>query len=166
MERSKISSIKIRTANLNDLDAIEALENECFLPSEAASRSNLKKRIASYPQGFLVAIIDQEIVGLLNCGCTHKEDISDEALKSMIGHDPEGAHLVIFGLAVTQSHRGKGIAYSLLDHLKQSFSSKESILLLCKEHLVPYYEKYGFINKGLSESTHGGFSWFQMKFIL
>lgn len=159
-------SLNIRNAKIGDLDSIINIENQCFLPSEAASPENIKKRINEFPEGFLVAESDQEILGILNCGCVIEEDISEEELKSLIGHDPDGHYMVVFGLAVSPNHRKKGIAFALLDELRSRYNHKKGILLLCKEELIPYYEKYGFINQGKSKSSHGGFSWFQMKYSL
>lgn len=158
--------INIRNAKIGDLHSIINIENQCFLPSEAASSENITKRINEFPEGFLVAESNQEIVGILNCGCVIEEDISKEELKSLIGHDPNGHYMVVFGLAVSPNHRKKGIAYALLDELRSRFNNKKGVLLLCKEELIPYYEKYGFINQGKSKSSHGGFSWFQMKYSL
>lgn len=36
-------------------------------------------------------------------------------------------------------------------------------MLTCKERLIPYYERFGFRNEGLSASTHGGETWYQMR---
>ena len=33
----------------------------------------------------------------------------------------------------------------------------------CKERLLPYYAKFGFVNEGVSGSTHGGVTWYQMR---
>ena len=33
----------------------------------------------------------------------------------------------------------------------------------CKEHLIPYYEKFGYRNCGVSESVHGGAVWYDMR---
>jgi hypothetical protein len=37
------------------------------------------------------------------------------------------------------------------------------VVLACKEDKVPYYEKFGFVNEGLSGSRHGGATWYQMR---
>ena len=36
-------------------------------------------------------------------------------------------------------------------------------VLTCKEALVHYYAKFGFVNEGVSGSTHGGVVWYQMR---
>ena len=37
------------------------------------------------------------------------------------------------------------------------------LVLTCKEKLIHYYSKYGFVNEGLSKSTHGNVEWYQMR---
>ena len=36
------------------------------------------------------------------------------------------------------------------------------ITLTCKQELVSFYEKCGFVNHGMSESQHGGVTWYNM----
>ena len=33
----------------------------------------------------------------------------------------------------------------------------------CKDALIPYYAKFGFVNEGVSESVHGNVVWYQMR---
>ena len=33
----------------------------------------------------------------------------------------------------------------------------------CKDRLVHYYAKVGFVSEGVSASTHGGVVWYQMR---
>ena len=36
------------------------------------------------------------------------------------------------------------------------------MILTCKKALVGYYEKFDFVNEGLSASAHGGAIWYDM----
>ena len=41
------------------------------------------------------------------------------------------------------------------------------VVLTCKDRLIHYYEKFGFVNEGLAaKSTHGGAEWYQMRLSL
>jgi hypothetical protein len=40
---------------------------------------------------------------------------------------------------------------------------RKNILLLCKQELIPYNQKIGFEQMGLSSSRHGGAAWHQMR---
>ncbi len=157
-------TLTIRQATIGDLDASHAIEIACFSPDEAADKTNMQTRLNLFPQGYLVAEIDEQLVGHINSGATNKNDISDEALKAMVGHDENGQHLVIFSVAVHPHYQHQGIASALLkayiQHAPQM--NKLSILLLCKENLVMFYAKFGFEDRGVSASRHGGAVWHEM----
>jgi ribosomal protein S18 acetylase RimI-like enzyme len=161
-------SLHLRQATPADLDHCVAIEHAVFLPSEAATREQIEARIRRYPAGFLLAETSAGIAGFINTGITAKDDIADEALKSMIGHDPTGAYVVVFSVAVLPEWEGCGIATRLLQaiivHAQQQ--RKRAILLLCKEDLVGFYERLGFVSAGPSASSHGGFHWDQMQYRL
>ena len=40
---------------------------------------------------------------------------------------------------------------------------RKGLVLTCKDKLVHYYAKFGFVSEGVSESTHGGVVWYQMR---
>ena len=41
-------------------------------------------------------------------------------------------------------------------------NEREGITLTCKQELVSFYEKFGFVSHGMSESKHGGVSWYSL----
>ena len=105
------------------------------------------------------------IVGFINSGATGKQDLSDEAFKAMVGHDDNGANIVIFSVAVDPAVQKNGIARQLLFRFyeRATMLNKHAILLLCKSDLLGLYRKFGFIDLGKSASTHGGYSWHTMR---
>ena len=40
---------------------------------------------------------------------------------------------------------------------------RRGLVLTCKERLVHFYAKIGFVDEGISESTHGGVVWHKMR---
>ena len=46
----------IRHATIDDLDALAAMESECFPAAEAADRSSLRARIETYPECWPFAV--------------------------------------------------------------------------------------------------------------
>jgi len=152
-----MSAVSIRHVLPADLDRCAAIEAACYGP-EGATRERIEHRIVTYPEGFLVADLDRRVVGFVNSGATDKQDISDEALKGLIGHTPEGMHLVIFSLAVEPDFQGQNIGRALMQVLIETAKQlrKESILLLCQPALLQYYQRFGFRDRGVSASTHGG----------
>ncbi len=39
---------------------------------------------------------------------------------------------------------------------------RKGVILTCKQHLIPYYERFGFENLGVSQSVHGGAVWYDL----
>lgn len=103
-----MNEIILRHVLPKDLDYCFLVETSGFPPEEAATRETIKLRLETFPQGFFVAELHGRVVGILNSAATHKDDISDEQLKQLIGHDPEGKNMVVFdhvGLSMS-SHGG------------------------------------------------------------
>ncbi len=156
----------VRRVEPRDVPACITLEARCFPPEEAASPERVRLRAEVFPDGFLVAEDPRgEIVGLVMSGATEKEDISDEALKELIGHDPAGTHAVVLSVAVLPAFEGSGLGRRLLEEFagQARAAGRQSVLLLCKSPLVPWYERLGYRDQGPSASTHGGATWHQMK---
>jgi len=158
-----VTDLKIRRVKDSDLDDCYRVESACYT-SDGATRKKIQKRIKLFPEGFLVAESKSEIIGLINSASTDKEDITDEELKDMVGHDKDGKNMVIFSLAVIPEFQGDGISKQLMLRFIEVSKDlkKEKILLLCKSELIPYYENYGFLYGGKSRSKHEGFEWHEM----
>jgi GNAT superfamily N-acetyltransferase len=129
-----------------------------------ASLETIKLRIETFPQGFFVAEVGGWVIGMVNGACTNKDDISDEELKQLIGHDARGKNMVIFALAVLPEFQKQGIAKRLVGRFVEEArrNKKEKVFLMCKPHLIAYYEGMGFVHRGLSRSMHGGSQWHEM----
>jgi ribosomal protein S18 acetylase RimI-like enzyme len=163
-----MEKIIIRHVLPRDLDECYLVEVSGFPPEEAATRETIKLRIDTFPQGFLVAEMNGTIVGILNSAATDKDDLSDEELKQLIGHDPDGKNLVVFALVVLPEFQKQGIANQMMTRFVEEARArkKENALLMCKQHLIAYYERMGFAHVGLSRSTHGGAEWHEMRLVL
>ena len=154
----------IRTVTPADLDGVCAVENAGFPPAEGATREAFRYRIEAFPQWFLVAEEDGTVVGLLNGPATDAQFICDR-LYEPGGAGENGTTLAILGLAVLPDRRRQGIAAQLmhayLDRARQG--GMERVVLTCKENLIPFYEQFGFVNRGVSQSVHGGVVWYDME---
>lgn len=159
-----MSSLKIRNVLPEDLEKVTAIEMACFPAAEAASRDAFEERISAFPEGFFIAESDNEIIGFINGGVTNENHIEDDFFKTMTLHVPNGDNLVIFGLDVHPDHQRNGYAKLLMEHFIETAKkdNRKKILLTCKAHLIKYYEQFGYINEGASESEHGGAQWFDM----
>ena len=160
-----MTNFTIRKATLEDLKTVTHLESQCFPPGEAAVEASFHDRLTVYPKGFLVGEINGEIVGHINGGCADSDKLHDEYFESMASHRDDGKHLMVYGLAVLPGHQGNGYAKKLMkayiDFARGE--NKEAILLTCKDDLVPFYQRFGYVNEGLSQSSHGGAVWYDMR---
>jgi len=151
-----------------DLDRCFEIESVSYAGDEAATREKIHTRIRNYPQGFIVLENDFEIVGFINSGACHEVELPDEELKELIGHDPEGAHIVILSVVVHPDYQGQGMASRLMrdfiDRMKAL--GKSDIFLICQQELVAMYARYGFVDLGPSASDHGGLRWNEMSLSL
>lgn len=156
--------MNFRNAVKSDLPVIHTIENICFSNNQAASLETLSERIKTYPNHFWVLEIENEVVGFINGMVTNNETITDEMFSNVNLHTENGKWQSVFGLAVLPGHRKSGYAGKMIDFLiKQSKEQKKTgIILTCKEYLVSYYKKFGFENKGISNSVHGGEVWYDM----
>lgn len=155
----------IRTATKNDVNEIAAVEAECFPAAEAASKASLSKRLQYYPNHFWLGIEDGRIVSFVNGLVTDRKDLTDDLYDDAAAHDEKGAWQMIFGVDTVPEFRGRGCAGTLLqtaidDARRQG---RRGLVLTCKERLLPFYAKFGFQNEGVSVSTHGGVTWYQMR---
>ena len=162
-----MTDLKIRRVKDNDLNDCYRVESACYT-SDGATKEKIQKRIKLFPEGFLVAESRGKIIGIINSTSTDKEDITDEELKDMVGHDKDGKNMVIFSLAVIPEFQGDGISKQLMLRFIEVSKDlkKEKILLLCRSELIPYYQNYGFLYGGKSKSKHGGFEWHEMYLVL
>jgi ribosomal protein S18 acetylase RimI-like enzyme len=160
--------VAIREALPEDLDRITEIEKICFPPSEAASRESFRERIAAFPESFLVAEADGILIGFINGCATNSSFIYDDLFHSTKHHIPQGKNLTVFGLDVIPEYRRQGIASQLMQNFIQIArnTGRGSVILTCKDRLVHYYESFGYMNNGVSQSTHGGSQWFDMTLVL
>ncbi|MEM6283306.1 MAG: GNAT family N-acetyltransferase [Chloroflexota bacterium] len=159
-----MTDITIRSATPADVESAHAVEAAAFPAEFAASRESVEKRIAAFSQGFFVAEVDGQIVGIINSGAWDSDSVGDAAFKGMDGHNSNGNHVVIFSVAVLPQYQRRGIAAQLLHHFITAMgeAGKVSVLLICQPELVPYYEQFGFVNRGESGNSHGGAHWYEM----
>lgn len=163
-----MSKLVLRAAKENDLDRCFEIESISYSGDEAASKEKIQKRIATYPEGFLVLENSQEIIGFINAGATHKVELSDEEFKELIGHNPDGKFIVIMSVVVDPKYQKQGMANILMKQFIQNMKKleKKEIHLICQTHLIDMYTKHGFVYLGKSESDHGGMSWHDMSLAL
>ena len=157
--------MNIRTATTADLAAITQLEAICFPAAEAASEESFAQRLMCYPGHFWLLMDGDTVVSFVNGLVTDEPDLRDEMYDNARLHDENGAWQMIFGVDTHPAYRRRGCAERLLNHaIAQSRAQgRKGLVLTCKEKLVPYYSKFGFVSEGISRSTHGDVVWYQMR---
>ena len=157
----------VRHAFPCDAPKIARLESICFPEAEAASAETIASRVLAYPDNFTLVEFNGDIVSVVDGPVTLEKDLTDEMYSDTSFHRDDGEWQMIFGVETDPSHRRKGVAElalcSFLEYAKEI--GCKGAVLTCKEELVHYYAKFGFINEGVSASSHGGAVWYQMRLI-
>ena len=158
--------MQIRTATLQDLPALAAVEAACFPPAEAATQAQLAARLRHYADHFWLLLDGASVVSFVDGFCTDLPDLTDEMYENAALHQENGAWQMIFGVNTLPAYRRRGCAERLLRRAIEDarVQGRRGLVLTCKDHLVPYYAKFGFQNEGVTpNSTHGGVLWNQMR---
>lgn len=157
--------MKIRYAATNDLDAVSELERACFPEAEAASKKSFADRLMHYPDCFWLMEDNGKIVAMVNGMCSDNTVLEDRMFADASLHNKDGAWQMIFGVCTLPKYRKQGIAGTLIEAAVSDSKNrgKKGLVLTCKEALLPYYARFGFVNEGVSLSEHGGALWYQMK---
>ena len=156
----------IRTAFLADLPAVTAVEAACFPAAEAATEADFAKRLAVYPNHFwLMEDNNGSLVSFVNGLVTDEPHLRDEMYADAGLHNENGAWQMIFGVNTLPAYRRQGLAEQVLRQVIEDAKAqgRKGCVLTCKEKLLHYYGKLGFVNEGVSQSTHGGVVWYEMR---
>ena len=157
--------MEIRHATMADLAAVTAVEAECFPAAEAATEASFRARLSVYPDHFWLLFDGEKLVGFVNGMVTDLPDLCDEMYENAAMHDENGAWQMIFGVNTIPSYRCRGLAEMVLRRVIDDarVQGRKGLVLTCKDRLVHYYAKLGFVSEGISGSEHGGVVWYQMR---
>lgn len=156
--------ITLRNVQMTDLEQLLSIEKEGFSIEEAATKEAFMERIQLITDTFIVAEKEGEILGYINGPIINQPYITDDLFEKIKENPKIGGYLSILGLAVSKGARNQGVAKLLIEKTEELVkeNARVGITLTCKKELVPFYEKHGFVNHGLSESKHGGVSWYNL----
>ena len=157
--------MEIRTATIDDLQAVAAVEAECFPAAEAATEVEFAQRLRYYGNHFWLMFEGEKLIAFVDGFVTDEADLTDEMYEKAELHNEDGAWQMIFGVNTIPSHRRHGYAGQLIQRAIEDarVQGRKGLVLTCKDRLVPYYAKFGFKNEGVSDSTHGNVVWYQMR---
>ena len=97
----------IRTASIDDLNAVSAVEAECFPPAEAASKADFERRIRAYGNHFWLMFENGQLVSFVDGMVTNQADLTDDLYEHAELHDESGDWQMIFGVNTIPSCRKK-----------------------------------------------------------
>lgn len=158
--------MRIRTAQMDDVDAVAAVEKECFPPAEAATREEFAERILHYGNHFWLMFDGDKLAAFVDGFVTDAQDLTDEMYERADMHNEAGAWQMIFGVNTMPEYRRRGLAGELIrcaiDNAGEA--GRKGLVLTCKDELVHYYAGFGFKDEGITDkSTHGNVAWHQMR---
>jgi len=155
----------IRNAVLSDLDALVGIEAASYPGAEGASRDSIRGRLEKFPDHFWILEENGQIAAFINGFVTNEKDLTDEMYDHPEMHDENGRWQMIFSVVTAPEYRRRGYAGKVMEKVIEDAGSqkREGVVLTCKEALIPFYSKFGFVNEGISGSTHGDAVWYQMR---
>lgn len=150
----------------DEADQAVLIEQICFPPHEACSERHMKERIAKAPELFLVAV-DREtglVAGFLNGLSTNEGIFRDEFFTDAELYNPEGKCVMLLGLDVLPEYRRQGLGTALMEEYarRERQNGRQALILTCLQDKVAMYQKMGFRDNGIANSTWGGEEWHEM----
>lgn len=159
-----------RDIRMDEKEEVTEIEQICFPPNEACSARSMKERVETAPELFLVAEDTEtgKIAGFLN-GLSTKETIfRDEFFTEIHLYDPAGENVMLLGLDVRPEYRRQGLAREIVRQYaeREKKNGRRRLVLTCLESKVEMYQKFGFRDLGMANSTWGGEVWHEMDYQL
>ncbi|MCM1498495.1 MAG: GNAT family N-acetyltransferase [Clostridium sp.] len=161
---------ELRNILPQEAEQAAAIEQMCFPPNEACSETAMKQRIAMVPDLFLVAVDKKtgRLAGFLNGIATDEYSFRDEFFLNAGLHNSEGENIMLLGLDVLPEYRGQGLAKEIMYQYlrRENEKGRKMVILTCLKSKIKMYEKLGFRNNGIAESSWGGEQWYEMSCVL
>ena len=154
---------EFRTILKSEAEQAVTIEHICFPPNEACSRQAMLTRIENASEQFLVAVdkTTGKLAGFINGLSTYEDKFRDEFFTDICLYDPKGENVMILGLDVLPEYRNRGLAREIVRNfsIMEKEKGRKTLILTCLDEKVKMYEKLGFSDKGMADSTWGGEEW-------
>ena len=161
---------EFRTILKSEAKQAVTIEHICFPPNEACSRQAMLTRIENASEQFLVAVdkTTGKLAGFINGLSTYEDKFRDEFFTDISLYDPKGENVMILGLDVLPEYRNRGLAREIVRNfsIMEKEKGRKTLILTCLDEKVKMYEKLGFSDKGMADSTWGGEEWHEMTYSL
>jgi ribosomal protein S18 acetylase RimI-like enzyme len=167
-DKDILEKYEFRSIRPEEADEAAVIEQTCFPPNEACSERHMKERIAKAPELFLVAVERStgKLAGFLNGLSTDESAFRDEFFTDVNLYNPDGKNIMLLGLDVLPEYRRQGIAKELVySYARREWKNgRQMLILTCLKSKVKMYEKMGFVDRGIANSTWGGEEWHEMNY--
>ncbi len=165
-DKDILEKFEFRNIEHSEIRQAVAIEQICFPPNEACSEKSMIERTEAAQELFLVAV-DKEtgkIAGFLNGIATDEYRFRDEFFTDAGLHNPEGKNVMLLGLDVLPEYRRQGLGRELVYQYlrREREKSRREVVLTCLKSKVKMYKKFGFMDRGIANSTWGGEEWHEM----
>ena len=161
---------EFRTILKSEAEQAVTIEHICFPPNEACSRQAMLTRIENASEQFLVAVdkTTGKLAGFITGLSTYEDKFRDEFFTDISLYDSKGENVMILGLDVLPEYRNRGLAREIVRNfsIMEKEKGRKTLILTCLDEKVKMYEKLGFSDKGMADSTWGGEEWHEMTYSL
>lgn len=125
----------IRTATIEDLETVSAVEAECFPPAEAATKEEFEKRLTHYGKHFWLMFDGDKLIAFVDGFVTDEADLTDEMYEKAEMHRENGDWQMIFGVNTIPAYRKKGYAGELIKRAIADAreQGRKGLVLTCKD---------------------------------
>ncbi len=169
-DQPMLERFEFRTINESEIEQAVNIEQVCFPPNEACSENHMRERIKAASDLFLVAIDRRNgnIAGFLNGIATNEYAFRDDFFTDASLHRTNGKNIMLLGLDVLPEYRKQGLAHEIVYQYlrRESDRDRKMVILTCLKNKVKFYQKMGFTDRGLSDSTWGDEEWHEMTCVL
>lgn len=166
MQNTLQERFEFRDICLEEAEQAAVIEQTCFPPNEADTAEHIRQRVETAPHLFLAAIEKKsgKLAGFFNGISTNETAFRDEFFTDISLYDPNGTRVMLLGLDVLPEYRGQGLARALVcEYIRREQAKGRLFLhLTCLDEKVEMYQKFGFEDKGMANSTWGGEAWHEM----
>ena len=144
-------SITIREVQPSDLESIWLIGESNSDSQDKISIEMIKERIRNHAGTFLLASLNEEIIGYIIGDELTKFTQSDSRKQLEAAIPDTNDFITILDLAVHPDYQGQGFGTLLLGAMKEYTFQKNSqgLYLLSRDELLAYFEMNGFVDQGI-----------------
>lgn len=143
--------ITIREVQPSDLESIWLIGESNSDSQDEISIEMIKERIRNHAGTFLLASLNEEIIGYIIGDELTKFTQSDSRKQLEAAIPDTNDFITILDLAVHPDYQGQGFGTLLLGAMKEYTFQKNSqgLYLLSRDELLAYFEMNGFVDQGI-----------------